>query len=208
MCLSENNGASILQANCKGTTWYVLPMTPIICNHSRIPWALHHSFPHLLQYWQASYNYCWAPLIDIKLQWSSSIVIQPCWSISSLVHLHGALMINIEHHQSTSNLFNPLQALSTHFHLCWLSSDNHGPSWTLSMQVHDCLWTCPTVIDIIDLHRASLTFIRWPRQSSPYVHQTSLTVYSAVFGSLVMMVAAPVHYRLHWDRGLYVVEYH
>jgi hypothetical protein len=41
----------------------------------------------------------------------------------------------------------------------------------------------------------------------PFDHRTFLAAFSAVFGSSVMLVAACVHYRLHWDAGVYIVEY-
>jgi hypothetical protein len=41
----------------------------------------------------------------------------------------------------------------------------------------------------------------------PFNHRTFLAVFSAVFGSSVMLIAACVHYRLHWDAGVYIVEY-
>jgi hypothetical protein len=41
----------------------------------------------------------------------------------------------------------------------------------------------------------------------PFDHRTFLAAFRAVFGSSVMLVAACVHYRLHWDAGVYIVEY-
>jgi hypothetical protein len=41
----------------------------------------------------------------------------------------------------------------------------------------------------------------------PFDHRTFLAMFSAVFSSSVMLVAACVHCRLHWDAGVYIVEY-
>jgi hypothetical protein len=102
-----------------------------------------------------------------------------------------------------AHLQNPLTTLAN-------TSPLSQVSWTPSLVMYD---THKVLQSILEYLCAGFGASPRPRMIPQYLrivpisHRTFLAVVNTVSGSSVMLVAACVHYRLHWDAGLDIVEY-